>query len=121
MDLKKDISVSKFLLPISVAMMTTGFILWFISVFSILNLSSFFRNNGYMMGILMMILLYLGFVIFIVGLIDQSISRKRSKIKQQDRSLSSTNQLWVTAGVMVIILFVIFAAFIIIGLSNING
>lgn len=104
--MNKNFSVSKFLLPISVVMMVSGAILLFLGFTSVG--SNFNDSIGYLMGSL----LFLGFIFFIVSLIDSSITHRRNinnnAMEQQNVVQKNMNSNWKRIGITIIIIVICF-------------
>ncbi len=118
MDLKKNLSVSKFLLPTSVAMMVVGASLLLLGFFPVFGFGKDFSES---VGYLCVFLFFFGFIFFIVSLVDTSIARKREVaggIEQQIVVSNKKSSTLVRVGVMLIIVVLCFMGLMFLALSG---
>lgn len=97
----KNISIYKFLLPVSVVMLAMGAIIFFLGYLPGSNLSS-------AVGMICGGLLFFGFIFFIVSLIDSSISRKRAIADGQEEfsvQRSHTTLKYIGIAIIAIVVF----------------
>jgi small neutral amino acid transporter SnatA (MarC family) len=73
MNLKKEIRLAKYLLPLSAVMLAVGVIMWLVAFISLAN------NNPLRIGGIVAIDILVGLVLFVVGIADRAISKQRDK------------------------------------------
>ncbi len=111
----KNISLYKFLLPLSVIMLAVGAIIFFLGYLPGSDL-------GYATGVICGGLLFFGLIFFVISLIDSAISRKRAIAEGQGTSpVQGSHSVLKYTGIAIISIIVVFCAIIFYIMSTMWG
>jgi hypothetical protein len=114
-----NIPFYKLSLPISVIMLGMGVIVLFLGFFPVFDIGANFGSN---IEAICFGLLFFGFILFVISLIDMSISRRRTLVSAEGNTLpQKSHRILKQIGITIIVTLVIFGAILYYILSNMWG